>query len=300
MDRRRNYTRSLQGQWERSLKNTMFSPFATAGMTMNRNAINTILGTGPQFKDRPWIYRVAFGDALKGVITWALINKAYTGDWPWNQKDSKLLKVKLKPEHRNSMVGRMLGGDPKNGDVYVDIGLSSPLVGRGARQLGLQGAYDTKVAGGSADQVAEAALVNVINSAVSPVMGPPAKMAFLGITGSEPFLTGIKNDRGQLGPQFFPAVNPQKPGMEGFLKQHVVPPLLEMNSLATGLAEATGFAHGIMRGSGGGMTPTRFGANFVIPNIVPAPTHPANKAKFLANQRKAAENAVRKRERTTP
>ena len=42
-----NYTRSLQGKVERSLKDSGWSPFYTAGSTMVRNGINAWTGADP-------------------------------------------------------------------------------------------------------------------------------------------------------------------------------------------------------------------------------------------------------------
>jgi len=292
-----NYTRVLQGDWERSLKDTLFSPFATAGTTMNRNGVNTILGTGPQAKRMPWWQRFGKSDALKLAAWWALLHWAYRHKWPWEEKDSKLLKIKLLPHDAHSAVGKMMGGN--KGEVYINIGFASPLVGRGARALGLQGAYDTKMAKGSTDQVLDAALTGAINSALSPVMGPPAKFAFLGLTGTEPYITGIKNAEGQLGLNFFPAVRPQKPGAAGFFKQHLIPPIVSMNSLFANVGAATGFTHGIMRedlgGNKGWAAAGRVAVNLFLPQLVDKPVKPGAHRGYLAQQRRGETSGAEKR-----
>lgn len=300
-----NYTRNLQGQIEQKLKSTMLSPFATAGMTMNRNGINTVAGIGPQIKATPWWQRaVLFNNALMVTATWFLAHKAYRGKWPWEEKNpAKLLKIEVKPEDQNTELGRMIcGGSSKAGVCYLDVGLSSPTTGRGFRATGIQGAFDTLMQHGSADQVMDAALAQALTSAASPIMGPPAKLAWLGISGTEPSITGLKNMQGQPGFQFFPSVLPQKPGAAGWAKQHVVAPIIGMNSLLTNIGAVTGLTDGIMREAPGGTKLERLGhlgENLFIPNLATI-SHPKNHEKFLSQQRKAETSAARKRDLPKP
>jgi hypothetical protein len=191
-----------------------------------------------------------------------------------------------------------MGGN--KGDVYVNVlGYTSPLLARGLRATGAAGAWDTKRAGGSTDQVLDAALTGAVNSALSPVAGPPAKFAFLGLFGVEPYFTGIKNAEGSLGPTFFPAVRPQKPGLAGFLKQHTLPPLISMNSLFANVGAATGFTHGLMRedlgGSKGWSAAGRVAFNLLAPQLVDKPVKPGAHRGYLAQQRRGETKGAEKR-----
>jgi hypothetical protein len=287
-----NYNRALAGSIERSLKASSFSPFYTAGSTMVRNGIHAWTGTGPMPKDGAgWRAAQAItGGALGTIAMWALLHKVYRGKWPWEEKDSKLLKIKALPGDRNSQVGNALWG--KTGDGFINVGWTSPLVMRGARALGIEGMYDTAMAKGSADQMMESALAGAINSATSPVMGPPAKAVFLGLTGAEPYLTGLKDDRGQPAPQFFPAVKPQKPGAAGFLKQHVIAPVINMNSLFANTAAATGLSHGIMRDENPDANKwLRMVVDMAAPQLVDRPVKHGAHAEFLRRQRVAEQKS---------
>ena len=129
-------------------------------------------------------------------------------------------------------------------------------------------------------------------------MGPPAKFAFLGLTGTEPYSTGIKNAEGNLGLNFFPAVRPQKPGLAGFLKQHTLPPIISMNSLFANVAAATGFSHGLMRedlgGSRGWGAAGRVGVNLLMPQLVDKPVKPGAHRGYLAQQRRGETRGAEK------
>jgi hypothetical protein len=289
-----NYTRALQGVIERNLKETGFSPFYTAGSTMVRNGIHAWTGTGPMPKSGAgWraLQMITTG-AIGTIALWALLHKAYRGKWPWEEKDSKLLRIKAKPQDRDSKIGRMLWGNNRS-EGSINLTWFSPLVGRGARALGLEGVYDTRMAHGSADQQMEAALAGAINAALSPAVGPPAKMAWLGLTGTEPYVTGLKDDRGRMAPQFFPAVKPQKPGAAGFLKQHVVAPIINLNSLFANVAAATGLSKGIMRDESPSANKwLRMVVDMAAPQLVDRPVRPGARREYLYRQRQGERAAA--------
>ena len=177
----------------------------------------------------------------RGLIAlWLAVHKAYTGQFPWEDHHSKFLSVRLSPKDRASWIARQIWGPPAAGDAYVGVGFFSPLVKRGAGALGISGTYDAYQEGGSIDQMMDAAVAGAVDAALHPVMGPPLHAAWIGVTGTEPYLTGWRDDRSKFNPQFLSTVEPQPPGAAGYLKQHVVAPVAGMNSFFGNVAAATG------------------------------------------------------------
>ncbi len=253
-----NYTRALQGKLERSVKESGWSPFYTAGSTMVRNGVNAWLGTGPTITpsgDGPIpggkYGRAAMkalaaitGGAAGMVALWMLVHKEYTGQWPQDDRRAKFLKVRLNAKDRASWLAQKLYGP--DGDAYVDLGYFSPLVARGARALGIAGWFETAQAGGSFGQKMDASIAGAFNAAAQPLLGPPLKAALVGLTGTEGHLTGWRDDRGKIAMQAIEAVKSQSPDAAGWAKQHLLAPLLSMNSLVSNLAAGTGLSKGLM------------------------------------------------------
>jgi hypothetical protein len=201
------YVHALDSELVRGAKESGLSPFATAGTTMLRNGINAWLGTGPMPKGgiglRLWQQLTGGGAGL--VALWALSYKAYTGKWPWEDKRAKLLQIPVNDKDRHSAPGQALWGkDNKTG--YINFSFFNPLVGRGARALGITGAANNAEQGGKWWQQLESAEKDMVNSYAHPFLGPLPRAAVVGLTGVEPYLTGLRDDRAQLSPQFYPSI----------------------------------------------------------------------------------------------
>jgi hypothetical protein len=202
--------------------------------------------------------------------------------------------VRLKPEHRASWLAQQLWGPPSNGDAYIDVGFFSPLVKRGARALGIAGSYDTARRGGSIDQIMDTAVAHAVDAAVQPLMGPPAKAAWVGITGTEPSITGLRDDRGHPMPQFIPAVEPQKPGAAGWAKTHVLAPLAGMNGFVQNIAAATGLTNGVVPHAGDPANHwLRMVVDLATPQLFSRPSDTLTQSEFLAKQRTSLEDRDR-------
>lgn len=282
-----NYTTSLQGAVERSLKASGWSPFYTAGSTMMRNGVNAFLGTGPMPAGGAGL-RIAqqlSGGAVALVALWILLHEAYRGELPWHDHKSKLLSFRALPRDRYSRVGRMLWGDDAE-DGYFGLAFFNPLVGRGARALGIAGAYDTAVAGGSAGQTAEAAFVGSVNAALHPVFGPPARAVFAGVFGKETTLTGLRDANSQPGPQFLPAV-PR--GGSNF--PHIGAAFREMNSFYANVGAATGLRSLEPAFNEKGNHWLRVVTDLATPQLFGRPASPLGKGSGLERQHKAEERA---------
>lgn len=234
-----NYVDALQGELERAAKHAGIGPFATAGTTMLRNGINAWTGAGPMPKSgvglRLWQQLTGGGIGL--VALWAVAQKQYTGKWPWEDKRSKLLQIPANPEDRHSKLGKMLWG--KGAETgYINMSFFNPLAGRGARALGITGATNTAILGGKWWQQLEAAQKDSMNSFAHPFLGPVPRAAFVGLTGDEPYLTGLRDDRGRLAPQLEPGV--QKAGGGVSFAKKAAAAARELNSFYGNVGAAVG------------------------------------------------------------
>jgi N12 class adenine-specific DNA methylase/adenine-specific DNA methylase len=230
-----NYTESLQGHVERALKSTGLSPFYTAGSTMLRNGIDTILGTGAgSGPGGGWKNRLKqmLSGALPGLAAlWVLTYKLMTGKYPWQDKDAQLLKIVAPDQLRRSKVGLALWGHDMKKKGQINFSVLSPLVGRGARALGLSGAWNTHQAGGNAAQMVESSRNDVVNSLVHPLAGPVVRAGVVLSTGKQPYLI---HDR-QGGSTMLPAVDKHAPIGSEFWSA-----AKELNSFYGNIAAATG------------------------------------------------------------
>ena len=289
-----NYVPALQGQVERALKRTGLSPFYTAGSTMLRNGINAWLGTGPMpkkgFSMKAW--QAITGGAVALLAIWALTNKQITGKYPWEQKDSRLLQIRVPDNFRRSKTGQWLFGKGTE-QRYISLAFFNPLVMRGARAMGIPGAYETKQLGGSAGQMTEASGRDFLNAIVQPAMGPVPRALFVGITGQEPYLTNLRDREGRLGPQFFPAIPPRTPAPA--IGARAAAAIGEANALFKNLGESTGFIppgyespfkvhqKGVHPPDGDDIM--KMIIDLGAPGLIPVPSNAERKAGYLERQR---------------
>jgi N12 class adenine-specific DNA methylase len=282
-----NYVDALQGQLERSAKHVGLSPFATAGSTMLRNGINAWTGQGPMPKSGASlrIWQQLTGGAVGLVALWALAQKEYTGKWPWQDKRSKLLQIPINPEDRHSALGQQLWGKgPEVG--YVNFTMFNPLVGRGSRALGIKGAVDKGIEGGTWWQMLEAAQRDMMNAYAHPWLGPIPRAVFVGLTGDEPYVTSLRDDRAKFNPQLMPAV--RNPGEGASILKRAGAAAKELNSFYGNVAANTGFgepaaAHDTTNHW------TRMVADLSLPGTVGNGQNPGKQAAYTRRQAAAAK-----------
>ena len=279
-----NYVPALQSEMERAMKRTGFSPFITAGTTMLRNGFNAWTGAGPMPKSglNMRLWQQFTGGALFMLAAWVLIYKEMTGKMPWNDKESKLMAVPAPHWLRRSRVGIALWGKgPEVG--YINLNFFNPLIMRGGRAMGIPGAYEAHVLGGNFGQQLEAAQRDMMNSFAQPFLGPPVKAAFVGITGQEPYVTGLRDRQGKVGVQLFPMIPPKtKPGLPA-LGQRGIAALREINSFYGSVGEATGLL-GQDQGRKGNKW-AKMLTDYTVPGLVGNATNPFARAEMLKQQR---------------
>lgn len=234
------YNRELESAIERWAKASRLAPFATAGTTMLRNGLAVWTGMSPvptNSKAKRVAYKVASqlsGGAAGLILMWALAYKYYRDEWPWEDEEAKLLQIPLKDEDRNSALGKILYGPDPTKTAYVNFAFFSPVVSRGARGLGLTGAFETRQLGGSTGQQIEYAQRDILNAFSHPfTSGPLVRAPFIFATGREPSLTGLRDTTGQFGPQFFPATIKAAPGLPA-LRQRAQEAILNINPIVQG------------------------------------------------------------------
>lgn len=180
------YTHGLDSAFERMLKGTGLNPFATAAKTKMIGGVKTILGTTPLPQTGAAAVKARIAQQLTGgsvgvVGTWMVVNKAVTGKWPWEDKNSRLLEI------------------PIGGSRYISLGWGNPVAASGARTLGATDAYKVHQAGGKLDQVLEAAATGAVNSAAGMLTNGPVVRDAFHLAGVEPHLSGFRDDQGKPG-----------------------------------------------------------------------------------------------------
>jgi hypothetical protein len=228
------YNRALESQLSRSLKGSQLAPFFTAGSQMLKNGVLGWLnktplpteGLSPGWRMARRAQQQFSGGVLGMLGMWAAASYAYRGVMPWNDKDSRFLQIPLNPKDRNSPLAKMIWGD-NDKTAYVGLGMFSPLVERGARALGISGAYDTAILGGSKEQMLESGATGTINSIAGPLTSSPVvRAASIAATGYEPSLMALRDREGQYGAQFFKP--PDLPKTAG-IGRHILEGGLDLN-----------------------------------------------------------------------
>lgn len=209
------YSAQLASGAERAVKTGPFSrvagsmgPFITAGKTMGLNAAEGYgnllnLGTRPIGSSglAGNIAASATRGVVAGVAMWVGAYKTITGKFPWDEGESRryqLFKVPVPNSWRKTDWGKSLWGT-KPGTAWIDFGGIAGM-GRGARYLGLRGAANTFLRGGTPGQAGEAAAADIINSQTSPYAGPPPRAALRAFN-IEPQLSGLRDKGGRFGPR---------------------------------------------------------------------------------------------------
>lgn len=279
------YVHDLQSAVVRKSKGSGLAPFSEAGTRMIQNGVNAWLGTSPMPKSgaslRVW--QQLTGGGIATVALWMVAQKAITGKWPWEDKRSKLFEIPVPDEWRRSKLGEMLWGkDAKTG--YIRFVFFNPLAGRGARALGVQDAVSTAMQGGDAAQAFDAGLKDIANTAAHPFLGPVPRGIWVGITGTEPYVTGIEDEKGQLEPDFYPLVRTR--GLKS-IPARAGAAVAELNAFYGDVAKATGgWEHNPHDTTNHWM---RMTFDLALPGLVGYAQNPFRQRRRIAIQRRAAE-----------
>jgi hypothetical protein len=253
------YNRVAESQIARAMKESGVGPFYTAGNAMYRNSVNAWLGRskmpmeglskGQQIKYH--LMHQMGGGIIGYVATWMLAYWAVTKLWPWEDKKSRFGQIPLPQDVSDKPIIRQIFHNKPGEPAYIDLSYFNPLVGRGARALGIRGAYDTAQdePGGvlgqhnsiQQGQILDSGFKDIVNTGAHPfISGPATRGAFIGATGSEPFYTGDRDVTGGRGPQFL-NVSPERGGGMAQKVENVKQGALRTNSALGNLAEAVGF-----------------------------------------------------------
>jgi hypothetical protein len=227
------YNRDLEGIVERALKGSGIAPFYTAASTMYRNGLDATIG-GPRLDGErvrwtapggkmptgalPTAKRVklramqmAAGTAAGVFAWWLLLHYLYRDEWPWEDPESRLFDIHIKPEHRWSAAGRHIWHDDREG--YVSMDFFNPLVGRGVRETGVRALYNSLNSGDTGGEASERAYRDALNSLLHPITNSPSvRGGMVALTGTEPYIMTTRG-RGSYGAQLKRAVPTVEPGV---------------------------------------------------------------------------------------
>ncbi|MGI8469555.1 MAG: hypothetical protein ACR2N3_13995 [Pyrinomonadaceae bacterium] len=193
------YNRGLESQIARGAKGSGVAPFYTAGSQMYKNSVLMPMGRNPMptegmsFAARASLRaQQQLGGTLGMVALWVGLSLLVTKMLPWKDKDSRFLMIPVPDEHRhNALMNAIYGDNDKK--AYVGLGFASPLISRGARALGVSGAYDTAILGGTGQQMFEAGAKDAVNSIAHPITSSPSvKAAIMAVAGAEPSIESLR------------------------------------------------------------------------------------------------------------
>lgn len=210
------YTRSLQSTLERQVKESGLAPYYTFGSAVYRTALKSVLGLSPlpvDARTQPGKFATYKAAQLltNGIIgsaaMWILLHHAQTNKWPWEDQNSKLGRLPF-PGWAKGKLSQQMWGDGKGG--YKDLNMlavTNPIIERGLRATGAEKAYETHQLGGTAGQSLEAGATQAMNTFFSPFTSSPAlQLGTTAVTGSAPYVTGLRDDKGKPSPQLFQKV----------------------------------------------------------------------------------------------
>lgn len=197
------YVAPLESDVVRKLKASGLGPAASAHSTMGKNAVS--------FWMNPRTYTVG---ALLATVSWHIAHKMQTGKWP-EETDTPFGYLPLVYKGQTS--------------YWSYMGAINTLYARGARITGIAPAYDAMVQGMPPVKVADKWATGPINAGLG-FMGPSAETGFRAVTGVEPYLGGMMDNRGKIGLQTY---TPDY-GDEGPQYARSIPELLQQRANAVG------------------------------------------------------------------
>jgi len=194
------------------------------------------------------------------ALLYTAIHKAYTGKWPWEDPNAKLMQIPLKPQDRNSALGRAICGT-KPGTCYVSLAILNPLLARGLGALGATNAFEAHQLGGSGGQMLESGIKGAANAVAHPfVSGPVPRAASVLALGKEPYLTGVHPV------SLFPATKRTKPGLP-WLGERAKEATLSMNPFFQDVAAGVGLGHKADEAQKQGAWWLRMAVNLAAPRL---------------------------------
>ena len=141
------------------------------------------------------------------------------------------------------------------------------------------------MAGGNARQIRESAATGPINALSHPFIGPPARALFVGVTGQDPYVTGLRDREGRPGLQLLPA------DTKGSSFPHLGAAVREVSGVQGRLGEATGFLPSKSMPERGNPY-FRMVADLALPGLFAYASNVQGKVKALAHERKSVDKAV--------
>lgn len=255
------YTKELEGRIINGIKETI-GPFATAGQSMARAGKRMLTAGGKMpfesqldpgaIKARAdYLISRGLGSSL---ILWYATHYFLTGKIPHltEQKNSDgttvpptpLFGVResdMKESVRKSpawdWISKALAGD-KQGERVLDLTAPDPVLRRGLRYTGVQGAYESYAHGGTIGQAVEKGMVDAINSRAQIAAGPPAQFLTTGALGVAPRLLTMHGDKGRVGPEFLQTAKTGLPGEQ--FGENLKAAGIQANPILARVAEAAG------------------------------------------------------------
>lgn len=295
------YHRDMQGKIGKAIKYSGFSPFYTAGVTFQRMGIRAVTGGGPIPKNMSSAQQagIRLQRMLKGVglglVLWAALYRAYRGKWPWQERESRLLAIPVKPEHQKTRIGRILFGDARG--AYFGLHWRNPMMMRGLRFVGLRAMYDTWRAGGNDTQIADAMQKDFYNSLAHPISNSPiVRAGFIMVTGSEPFLVAMRDSiTGRVAPQLRSALAREKQKASGLagVAARAEAAALAVNGFVGNMAGAMGFGRRAEEMEGRGDPYVRSILDLVLPGMVQPPYNIEYQERRLQREQRILRRPVR-------
>lgn len=207
------YNPGLASRFEAGLKGTGLAPFATASKTALANGIDAVLNVsrGTPLNGAPLdvaASRIAqqLAAGLGGYVGWHfLMHKLSRDDWPWEDPNYKVGKIRLTPSQRASYPAVKIFGPDTSKDAYIDpVGSIVSPIPRALRALGIAGTVDTAIRGGDASQMLDAAKRDVINSLLHVTLNSPAiKIGADQIFHKEPQIRNLRERSGKPTVDFY-------------------------------------------------------------------------------------------------
>lgn len=139
-----------------------------------------------------------------------------------------------------------------------------------------------------AGQAVEAGVAGTMNAIAHPFLGPPTKVAAAAAFGVEPYMTGLRDDRGRFGPQFGISSVKKQPFGWPTVKARAAATAYALNNFYGDLASATGLASGVLREEHRGNPWLRMVVDMAAPGLAGNASNPFKRAEFLKRQRRAA------------
>jgi hypothetical protein len=201
-----NYVKGLEGQLERTVKRNGMAPFFTASSTFLKNGIKGSLGMAPlptegQTLPRRMTMRAAhmFSGGVVGLVgTWVAASYALYGKFPWDDKESRFLKLRVTPEGKKTIDSNPLLKSMfyKNGQLQdFNMGFLNPIIERGERAIGAEAAYNSYIQGATLGQASEAVKKDQLNSFLTPLVSSPGiKFLTTATLGVSPHISSLRDN----------------------------------------------------------------------------------------------------------